>query len=172
MVAGSDVAGSSGVLRKRAGGKGGAVGAVGDSVCGLCVVAEGMAGRKPDSEAAELLAGTVEWDRADVAADGPAVPGGPKRGRESIPVGDKRGVEPPAEAAEPAPGDDAVHDAAGRFAGVAVALQRAEGSGGGDGDRQPESKRSGAVDRILRQHGVAARRGEKRATIRATAGAG
>src|ERR1051325_94566 len=51
---------------------------------------------------------------------------------------------------------DAVHDAAGGFSGVAVALHGAEGHSGGDTGGEPEEGGGGGADRIFCEYAGAA----------------
>ena len=66
------------------------------------------------------------------------------------------GVERTVEGVEPARRSDAVHDAAGGVAGVAVALQRTGRDRGGDADSGTDSAGDGRVDRVLCEHAGAA----------------
>src|SRR6185369_269901 len=77
----------------------------------------------------------------------------------------ERVVDSNTESIQPAARRDAVHDVAGGFQSIAVALQWPAERGGGDAHSGTDAGGSGGVDRVLRQHVGATHGGEWRAEL-------
>src|SRR5205085_4702124 len=139
-------------------------GAAGDSVCGLCVVAAGVAERGAVAEAERVLAGGAGGSAgAAGVADGQAEAGAAELCWGMRAGGDRAGVGEGAEGVEPAAGDDIIHDVAERMGGGVGEIIGTVRGGDRNTGSKPEASGDGGADRIFREHAGVAHRSEGRA---------
>src|SRR6185312_4012696 len=108
------------------------------AICGLCAVATAVVARGGAAKSSGVLErSSVGCTGAAAVADGPGAAVGatvPGRQRE---VRAGSALEPAAEGARAARGNDAVHDAVRRLCGVVGEIEWSAGPGDRDGDCEP-----------------------------------